>query len=168
MPDLKACGQGNNSDNKNNKNKGPRCGRRCCHHCGSCGVGFDEFVFALPPQSKRRGVYRIKWLQSELYLLAAPPAQLCHISRCSVLMEYFSHRLLEDFFFPFFPSFHLLQTNQYGHSLAFHRKDYREMAIKGLASITSTISKPLKDSGSCGSRSGTRCPVTLQGYRERT
>lgn len=46
------------------------------------------------------------------------------------------------FFFP-----HLLQTNQYPHSLAFHRKDYREMAIKGLASITSTISKPLKDSG---------------------
>ena len=59
--------------------------------------------------------------------------------------------------------FRLLQTNQYPHSLAFHRKDYREMAIKGLASITSPISKPLKDSGSLGLGSGTRCPVTLQG-----
>lgn len=55
----------------------------------------------------------------------------------------------------FFPST-LLQTNQYPHSLAFHRKDYREMAIKGLAAITSPISKPLKNSGSLGleSRSG--------------
>lgn len=50
--------------------------------------------------------------------------------------------------------FALLQTNQYPHSLAFHRKDYREMAIKGLVSITSPISKPLKDSGSL--RVGTR------------
>lgn len=65
---------------------------------------------------------------------------------------------------PFF--FSLLQTNQYPHSLAFHRKDYREMAIKGLASITSPISKPLKDSGSRGLGSGTRCPVTLQGLWE--
>lgn len=65
---------------------------------------------------------------------------------------------------PFF--FSLLQTNQYPHSLAFHRKDYREMAIKGLASITSSISKPLKDSGSCGLGSGTWCPVTLQGLWE--
>lgn len=62
---------------------------------------------------------------------------------------------------PFFPP--LLQTNQYPHSLAFHRKDYREMAIKGLASITSPISKPLKNSGSLGLGSGTRCPITLQG-----
>lgn len=38
------------------------------------------------------------------------------------------------------------------------------MAIKGLASITSPISKPLKDSGSLGLGSGTRCPITLQGY----
>ena len=61
---------------------------------------------------------------------------------------------------PFFPP--LLQTNQYPHSLAFHRKDYREMAIKGLASITLPISKPLKNSGSPGLGLGTRCPVTLQ------
>ena len=64
---------------------------------------------------------------------------------------------------PFSPPPPLLQTNQYPHSLAFHRKDYREMAIKGLASITSLISKPLKDSGSRGLGSGTRCPITLQG-----
>lgn len=64
---------------------------------------------------------------------------------------------------PLFFFLRLLQTNQYPHSLAFHRKDYREMAIKGLASITSPISKPLKDSGSLGLGSGTRCPVTLQG-----
>lgn len=67
----------------------------------------------------------------------------------------FSHSLLHLFF-------HLLQTNQYLHSLAFHRKDYSEMAIKGLASITSPIAKPLKDSGSLGLGSGTQCPVTLQ------
>lgn len=54
-----------------------------------------------------------------------------------------------------------LQTNQYPHSLAFHRKDYREMAIKGLASITSPISKPLKDGGSPGLGPRTMCPVTL-------
>lgn len=149
------------------------------HHCNGCCGTLDEVLLAVsalasPTSSagiRKRGVYPIKWLQSELYLLTAAPAQLCHISRCSVLMEYFSHRLFEDpppthAHTPFFPSFHLLQTNQYGHSLAFHRKDYREMAIKGLASITSTISQPLKDSGSCGSRSRTRCPVTLQGYRQ--
>lgn len=55
-----------------------------------------------------------------------------------------------------------LQTNQYPHSLAFHRKDYREMAIKGLASITSPIAKPLKDFGSLGLGPWTWCPVTLQ------
>lgn len=58
------------------------------------------------------------------------------------------------------PHLPLLQTNQYPRSLAFHRKDYREMAIKGLAAITPPISKPLKNSGSLGSGSGTRCPVT--------
>ncbi len=121
--------------------------------CESCQLGFDEFVFVLLSRSKLCSVYRIKWAQSELISPAAE--QLCHISRCPVLMEYFSHPLLH-----FFP---LLQTNQYPHSLAFHRKDYREMAIKGLASITSPISKPLKDSGSLGLGSGTRCPVTLQG-----
>lgn len=73
-------------------------------------------------------------------------------------MEYSSHPLLRFFA--------LIQTNQYPHSLAFHRKDYREMAIKGLASITSTISKPLKDCGSPGLGSGTWCPVTLQGQGE--
>lgn len=61
---------------------------------------------------------------------------------------------------PFLPP--PLQTNQYPHSLAFHRKDYREMAIKGLASITSPISKPLKDFGSLGLGPWTWCPVTLQ------
>lgn len=147
---------------KATKNKSHWCD---CHHvrvqtgwrltvCGSCQLGFDEFVFVLLSRNKRCSVYRIKWAQSEL--ISAAAAQLCHISRCSVLMEYFSHTLLHFFF-------HLLQTNQYPHSLAFHRKDYREMAIKGLASITSPISKPLKDSGSLGSGSGTRCPVTLQG-----
>lgn len=123
--------------------------------CESCQLGFDEFVFVLLSRSKLCGVYRIKWAQSELISTAAE--QLCHISRCPVLMEYFSHPLLHFFFL------RLLQTNQYPHSLAFHRKDYREMAIKGLASITSPISKPLKDSGSLGLGSGTRCPVTLQG-----
>ena len=60
---------------------------------------------------------------------------------------------------PFLPP---LQTNQYHHSLAFHRKDYREIAIKGLASITSLISKPLKDSGSLGLGPRTWCPVTAR------
>lgn len=40
------------------------------------------------------------------------------------------------------------------------------MAIKGLATITSPISKPLKDSGSVGLGYRTWCPVTLQGYWE--
>lgn len=55
-----------------------------------------------------------------------------------------------------------LQTNQYSRSLAFHRKDYREMAIKGLASITPLISKPLKDFSGRGLGPRTWCPVTLQ------
>lgn len=118
--------------------------------CESCQLAFDEFVFVLLPCSKLCGVYRIKRAQSELISTAAE--QLCHISRCPVLMEYFSHPLLQ--FFSPLP----LQTNQYPHSLAFHRKDYREMAIKGLASITSTISKPLKDSGSLGLGSWTCWP----------
>lgn len=122
--------------------------------CESCQLGFDEFVFVLLSRSKRCSVYRMKWVQSELISSAAE--QLCHISKCPVLMEYSSHPLLYFFFA-------LLQTNQYPHSLAFHRKDYREMAIKGLASIASTISKPLKDSGSLGLGPGTWCPITLQG-----
>lgn len=128
--------------------------RKTTSVCESCQLGFDEFVFVLLSWSKLCSVYRIKWAQSEL--ISWTDDQLCHISRCPVLMEYFSHTLLHFFSPP-------LQTNQYPHSLAFHRKDYREMAIKGLASITSPISKPLKDSGSLGLGSWTRCPVTLQG-----
>lgn len=68
--------------------------------CESCQLGFDEFVFVLLSRSKLCGIYRIKWAQSELISTAAE--QLCHISRCPVLMEYFSHPLLHFFFFAFF------------------------------------------------------------------
>lgn len=66
--------------------------------CESCQLGFDEFVFVLLSRSKLCSVYRMKWAQSELISLAAE--QLCHISRCPVLMEYSSHPLL--YFLPLF------------------------------------------------------------------
>lgn len=116
--------------------------------CGSRRRGFDEIVFVLLSRSTASGVYRMKWPQSELICSAAE--QLCHISRCSVLMEYFSSAAPSSSFPP-------SSNKSIPRSLAFHRKDYREMAIKGLASITSPISKPLKDSGSLGLGSRTRC-----------